>query len=169
MAARKRTANVPFIFAMRSYEIKLDDLTSPEIAELLEDHLREMHEHSPPESVHALDLEALRKPEITFWSIWSGEVLVGCGALKELSGDHAEIKSMRTAQEFRGKGFGKLMVRHIIAEAETRGYKRLSLETGSMAAFEPARKLYENHGFIYCEPFADYVLDPESVFMTREL
>jgi putative acetyltransferase len=156
-------------FDMDSYTIKLDDLTSAEVIELLADHLREMHVHSPPESVHALDLDGLKQHEITFWSVWAGEQLVGCGALKELDNEHGEIKSMRTAPEFRGKGAGKLMLRHIVAEAEKRGYKRLSLETGSMDAFEPARRLYASHGFEYCGPFADYILDPNSIFMTREL
>jgi putative acetyltransferase len=154
---------------MNSYTIKLDDLTGPELIELLAEHLRDMHVHSPPESVHALDLDELRKPDITFWSVWSGDKLVGCGALKELEKEHGEIKSMRTALEFRGKGAGKLILRHITAEAENRGYKRLSLETGSMDAFEPARRLYASHGFEYCGPFADYILDPNSVFMTRKL
>jgi putative acetyltransferase len=154
---------------MEPFTIKPDDLTSPEIAELLADHLREMHLHSPPESVHALDLDALRKPEITFWAIWSGDKLVGCGALKELDKTHGEIKSMRTAPESRGRGAGRLMLRHILDEAKMRGYRQLSLETGSMAAFDPARRLYESHGFEYCGPFADYILDPNSVFMTCEL
>src|SRR5580765_1403420 len=157
------------ILPCMKFEIRLDDLTSPEIKELLEDHLREMHQHSPPESVHALDLDALKKPEITIWSIWSGEELVGCGALKELEPGHGEIKSMRTAPAFRGKGAGRSMLRHILNEARARGYRRLSLETGSMAAFDPARRLYESHGFAYCGPFADYILDPHSVFMTIEL
>jgi putative acetyltransferase len=136
----------------------------------LQEHLDDMHLHSPPESVHALDLDSLRKPEITFWSIWSDDGrLVGCGALKELDKTHGEIKSMRTANAFRSKGAGKLILRHILEEARRRGYKRLSLETGSMVAFDPARRLYENHGFKYCGPFADYVLDPNSVFMTVEL
>ena len=154
---------------MENLQIKLDDLTAPEVAELLADHLREMNQHSPPESVHALDLEELKRPEITFWTVWSGEELVGCGALKELGSTHGEIKSMRTAPAFRGKGAGKMILHHIIDEAEHRGYRRLSLETGSMAAFEPARRLYESHGFAYCPPFADYVLDPNSVFMMLEL
>jgi len=154
---------------MFPFTIKPDDLTGPEVAGLLADHLHEMNLHSPPESVHALDLEALRKPEITFWGVWSGDTLVGCGALKQLGPNHAEIKSMRTAYEFRGQGVGKLMLRHILDEAAKRGYTRLSLETGSMAAFDPARRLYESHGFTYCGPFADYVLDPNSVFMTREI
>ena len=154
---------------MHNFTIKLDDLTGPEIAELLADHLSEMHEHSPPESVHALDLDELRKSDIKFWSIWSGSELVGCGALKELDIEHGEIKSMRTAPAFRRKGAGKLMLRHILDEARSRGYRKLSLETGSMAAFEPARRLYESHGFDYCGPFGDYVLDPNSVFMRKVL
>ena len=152
-----------------TFSIRTDDLTSPEIAELLADHLREMQQHSPPESVHALGLEKLKRPEVTFWSVWNGDDLVGCGALKELDSTHAEIKSMRTDPKYRGKGAGKLMLRHILAEAKHRGYKRLSLETGSMAAFEPARRLYASHGFTFCDPFADYILDPNSVFMTIEL
>jgi len=154
---------------MPDLTVKPDDLTSPDVAELLADHLREMNMHSPPESVHALDLEKLRKPEITFWSVWNGGELVGCGAIKELDPTHAEIKSMRTARIYRGQGVGKLMLRHILDEAKHRGYTRLSLETGSMAAFEPARRLYASHGFTYCGPFADYVHDPHSVFMTLEL
>jgi len=154
---------------MPNFTIIPDDLTSHEIEELLADHLREMNQHSPPESVHALDLEKLRKPEITFWSIWHDDELVGCGALKELDPTHAEIKSMRTDPKYRGQGAGKLMLRHILDEAKHRGYARLSLETGSMAAFEPARRLYASHGFSECGPFADYILDPNSVFMTIEL
>lgn len=154
---------------MPNFTIKPDDLTSPEIAELLADHLREMKLHSPPESVHALDLEKLKQPEITFWSIWNGGELVGCGALKELDAVHAEIKSMRTTPKYRGQGAGKLMLRHILREARERGYQRLSLETGSMAAFEPARRLYATHGFTDCGPFADYVPDHNSVYMTLEL
>jgi putative acetyltransferase len=154
---------------MNQYSIRLDDLSGPEIAQLLQEHLDEMHQLSPPESVHALDLDALRQPDIAFWTVWSGEKLAGCGALKELDPTHGEIKSMRTPHEFRGKGAGKFVLRHILDEARRRGYTRLSLETGSMAAFDPARRLYESHGFEYCGPFADYVLDPNSVFMTLEL
>jgi len=149
-----------------TFEIKSDDLSSPEIAALLQEHLRDMHELSPPESVHALDLDELRKPDITFWSVWSGDDLVGCGALKEMDKTQGEIKSMRTANKFRGKGAGKFMLRHIMDEARTRGYTRLSLETGSMDAFEPARRLYASHGFTICGPFGDYILDPHSVFMS---
>ena len=150
-------------------EIKLDNLSGAEIHELLQEHLRHMHEVSPPESVHALDIEALRQPEITFWTVWENGELLGCGALKELDAQHAEIKSMRTASRHLRKGVATKLLEHILAEAKRRGYRRLSLETGSMAAFEPARRLYANFGFTYCAPFADYIEDPNSVFMTREL
>jgi putative acetyltransferase len=149
--------------------IRLDDLTGPEIRALLEEHLRNMYELSPPESVHALDLAALRRPEITFWTAWADGALVGCGALKELDPTHGEVKSMRTASAHRREGVGRAMLEHIIAEARARNYVRLSLETGSMAAFLPARRLYENFGFTYCAPFADYTDDPNSAFMTRTL
>lgn len=148
-------------------QIRIDDLTSPEIAELLEEHLRDMYAASPPESVHALDLSKLRKPEITFWSAWVGSDLVGCGALKELEPGHAEIKSMRSANRFRGTGVGKKMLEHILQVARERNYTRLSLETGTQDFFLPARKLYERYGFEYCGPFADYAEDPYSAFMTR--
>jgi putative acetyltransferase len=149
--------------------IRIDDLKGPEIHELLREHLRNMMLHSPPESVHALDIEGLRQPEITFWTVWENGELLGCGALKELGSGHGEIKSMRTSSRHLRKGVAKNLLNHILAEAGRRGYSRLSLETGSMEAFEPARELYAGFGFTYCEPFADYVEDPYSVFMTREL
>jgi len=149
--------------------IKIDDLKGPEIYELLQEHLRSMALHSPPESVHALDIEGLRKPDITFWSVWEGGELLGCGALKELDSQHAEIKSMRTSSSHLRRGVAKYLLNYMLEEARRRGYSRVSLETGSMEAFEPARQLYANFGFTYCEPFADYVEDPYSVFMTREL
>ena len=150
-------------------QIRLDDLTGPQIHALLEEHLRNMHEASPPESVHALDLDALRRPEITLWTAWSGAELLGCGALKQLGPDHGEIKSMRTALAHLRKGTAAALLRHIAQEAQRRGYVRLSLETGSMVAFEPARKLYASFGFRHCGPFAEYVDDPNSIFMTRRL
>lgn len=150
-------------------EIRTDDLAGPEIRELLAEHLRSMHELSPPESVHALDLAALRGSDITFWTAWSNSELLGCGALKELSPAHGEIKSMRTRSARRRQGVARAMLQHIIAEARARSYARLSLETGSMEAFEPARRLYEAFGFAYCPPFADYIEDPNSSFMTLEL
>jgi putative acetyltransferase len=149
--------------------IKVDDLRGPEVAQLLEEHLQDMYAASPPECVHALDLEKLRKPEITFWSLWDGDNLAGCGALKELDTTHAEIKSMRTANNYRGKGVAIKIMEHILAVAAERGYQRLSLETGPMDFFLPARKLYERFGFSYCGPFADYSEDPHSVFMTKKI
>jgi putative acetyltransferase len=150
-------------------DIKLDDLTGSEVAKLVGEHLQSMALHSPPESRHALNLEGLQKPEITFWSAWERGELVGCGALKELDDQHGEIKSMRTSSSHLRKGVAKRLLQHIIEEAKRRGYRRLSLETGSMDAFEPARRLYESFGFQYCKPFSDYIEDPNSVFMTKEL
>ncbi|QKE75264.1 GNAT family N-acetyltransferase [Arthrobacter citreus] len=150
-------------------EIKVDDLKGPEIAGLINEHLQGMTQHSPAESIHALNLEGLKKPEITFWSVWDQDKLVGCGALKELDSLHGEVKSMRTSSAHLRKGVARRMLQHIITEAKNRGYKRLSLETGSMEAFNPAKKLYELTGFKYCRAFADYKEDPNSVFMTLEL
>ena len=149
--------------------IRRDDLTGPEVRELLEEHLRTMRAISPPDSVHALDLAGLRRPEITFWTVWDGGELVGCGALKELDPTHGEVKSMRTATAHRRKGVARAMLEHIVAEAHARHYTRLSLETGSRAAFTPAHRLYESFGFTSCGPFADYAPDPNSVFYTRAL
>src|SRR5205814_5766431 len=149
--------------------IKLDDLTRPEIAELLKEHLASMFLVTPPESVHALPIEKLRSPDVTFWSVWENGELLGCGALQELDPQHGEIKSMRTVSRHLRKGVARAVLDHIIKEAKRRGYQRLSLETGSMAAFEPARQLYAAAGFVYCEPFADYWEDPNSVFMTMKL
>lgn len=150
-------------------EIRLDDLRGEAIRMLLEEHLEGMAEHSPPESIHALDLEGLRAPEIMFWTGWDGDELLGCGALKELDGGHGEIKSMRTAGGHLRQGVASTMLRHIIEEAERRAYGRLSLETGSMDAFEAARRLYAGFGFEYCTPFREYGEDVNSVFMTRVL
>ena len=149
--------------------IREDDLTGPDIRALLEEHLAEMRSLSPACSVHALDLERLRRPGITFWTAWSDGVLAGCGALKELDARHGEIKSMRTAATHRRRGVARQMLMHILAEARRRGYARLSLETGSMDAFVPARTLYARHGFTSCPPFADYAEDPNSAYMTRLL
>jgi putative acetyltransferase len=150
-------------------EIRVDDLTGREIRALLAEHLHSMHQLSPPESVHALDLDALRRPGITFWTAWRDKQLLGCGALKELDTSHGEVKSMRTAAAYRRNGVARAMLQHIIAEARTRSYRRLSLETGSQPAFAPARSLYESFGFTYCSPFGDYLEDPNSVFLTRTL
>lgn len=147
-------------------KIEIDDLSRPDIHALLNEHLQNMYELSPPESVHALDLEQLRKPEITFWSAWDGSLLLGCGALKELDRRHGEVKSMRTPAALRRKGAGRAILAHVIEVARTRGYERLSLETGPTEAFKPAQKLYESLGFACCGPFGEYSEDPHSVFMT---
>lgn len=150
-------------------EIRIDDLTGPEIAALLAGHLKCMAQVSPPESCHALDLERLRQPGITFWSVWDGQQLAGCGALKEIDATHGEVKSMRTATAHLRQGVAGIMLEHIIAEARRRGYRRLSLETGSMPYFEPARSLYRKAGFKECAAIAGYQPDPNSVFFTREI
>jgi len=150
-------------------EIRIDDLTGSRIAEFLREHLENMAENSPLESMHALSLEELRKPEITFWSVWSGTELLGCGALKELDPQHGEIKSMRTASIHRRRGVAAKLLERILEEAKRRNYIRLSLETGSMDAFAPAHNLYSRFGFKECGPFADYTEDPNSLFMTKEL
>ena len=149
--------------------IVLDDLSGPEITALIGEHLRDMHVHTPPESIHALGLEKLRQPDITFWTVWEGDQLLGCGALKQLDATHGEIKSMRTARAHLRKGVAATVLRHILGVARQRGYRRVSLETGAMAVFEPAWRLYESFGFQRCGPFADYIPDPNSVFMTLEI
>jgi putative acetyltransferase len=149
--------------------IERDDLTREPVHELLREHLANMYEWSPPESVHALDLGKLRSPDITFWTVWDGAQLLGCGALKELDASHGEVKSMRTPRALRGRGAGKAVLAHIVQEARRRGYRRLSLETGTQDGFAPARTLYRSFGFTECGPFADYREDPNSAFMTLEL
>lgn len=150
-------------------EIRLDKLESAEIAEFLQQHIEDMKATSPPESTHALDLMGLRVPEVTFWSVYSGNDLVACGALKEIGPHQGEIKSMRVLASARGKGIGSKLVDHIVEVAKKRRYSALKLETGSMAFFEPARNLYLKHGFTYCEPFGSYKEDPNSVFMVLHL
>jgi putative acetyltransferase len=150
-------------------DIRPDDLSSARVHALLEEHLRDMRAWSPPGSVHALDLDALRSPGMSFWTVWQDEELLGCGALMEHSAQHAEIKSMRSARAHRGKGAGAAVLRHILEESRRRGYLRISLETGSAEPFAPSRALYARFGFRECPPFADYVEDPHSVFMTLEL
>lgn len=149
--------------------IEIDDLTRDTVRALLEEHLSDMYALSPPESVHALDWSKLREPDVTFWTVWEGSTLLGCGALKELTAAHGEIKSMRTPKALRGRGAGRAVLLHIIEVARARGYERVSLETGSLPEFEPARRLYESFGFVHCEPFGSYRLDPYSAFMTLAL
>ena len=150
-------------------KIEIDDLTRPAVHALLSEHLLCMHALGPPESVHALDLAALRRPEITFWTAWAGDVLLGCGALLALSERHGEVKSMRTPATHRRTGAGRALLAHIINVARARGYERLSLETGSVAAFEPAHRLYASAGFAPTGPFGGYKEDQNSVFMTLAL
>jgi putative acetyltransferase len=152
-----------------SLTFREDDLTGEAIAALLRLHLDEMHRWSPPCSVHAMPVERLRQSDVTFWSAWNGNALAGCGALRHLDEGHGEIKSMRAAPDYRGRGVGKAILRHLLGEARARGYARVSLETGRPAEFLPARRLYESHGFAECPPFADYVLDDFSICMTLEL
>ena len=149
-------------------KIVVDDLRGSAIQALLQEHLDDMYATSPPESVHALDLDELRQPEITFWTIWDENSLAGCVAMKELDSVHGEIKSMRTAQGFYRRGVASSLLQHVLGEAKQRTYQRLSLETGIEDYFAPARKLYQKYGFVECAPFADYKLDPNSVFMTFE-
>lgn len=155
-------------------QIRVDDLSGAPTQALIAAHLRGMHDTSPAESVHALDLDALRHPSITFWSAWVGDDLAGIAALKALDPADApaprgEIKSMRVDDRFRGGGVGRRLLRHIIATARGRGYASLWLETGTPADFTPARVLYASEGFVECGPFGEYVEDPYSVFMTLDL
>ncbi len=154
---------------MQNLRIDLDDPASPDVRLLLEEHLRDMHAQSPPESVHALDVSRLKAADVTFWTVRVGDRLVGCGALKALDATHGEVKSMRTPSGLRRQGAGRAMLDHIVCEARRRGYRRLSLETGTTEGFQPAFRLYASAGFQVCEPFGDYVPDPYSLFMTLEL
>jgi len=146
-------------------EIRIDDLNSGDVVRLLEEHLADMYATSPPDSVHALDVDALKTPAITFFSCWDNQQLLGCVAIKALDSSHAELKSMRTANHARNLGVGTRLLQHVFTIAAQRGYSKISLETGSQAFFQPARYLYEKLGFQYCEPFADYKADPHSRFM----
>lgn len=150
-------------------DIRTDDLTTAATRRLVEFHLAGMHDTSPPESVHALGVEALRHPAVSVWSAWIDGELAGIGALKALDAQRGEIKSMRVDDRFRGHGVGRALLRHILDSARDRGMTSLWLETGTTEDFQPAQRLYESEGFAYCGPFADYALDPFSVFMTRAL
>ena len=145
------------------------DINDPRVINLLQTHLTNARAQTAPGSAHALDYSGLQSPDVSLWTIWDGETLLGTGALKRLSADHGEVKSMYTVQSLRRKGAGSAMLRHIIANARAGGMLRLSLETGSWDYFLPARALYKRHGFVECLPFADYILDPNSVFMSLDL
>lgn len=152
-----------------SLRFQLDDLSGPKTRALIARHLAGMHENSPAESVHALDVSGLQRPGVTFWSGWLGEEIVCCGALKALDGARGELKSMRVSDAFLGRGFGRAMLEHLVAQARAQGLRSLWLETGSSPAFVPAQRLYESAGFVRCGPFEGYTDDPFSVFMTRSL
>lgn len=151
---------------MHITEGQLDD---PRVQALLAHHFNSARIETAPGSAHALDLTALKSPDVRFWSAWDGETVIAIGALKRLSDSHGEIKSMHTTQAHRGKGVGSAMLRHITAEARAMGLSRLSLETGTWPYFASARELYRRHGFIECPPFDSYLADPNSVFMTLKL
>jgi len=151
---------------MSDIEVRDGGLQHPAVVELLAAHLAGMAEHSPPESVHALDLSALQQPDIQFWTAWRDDQLLGCAALKTLDDSHAELKSMRTDPRFLRQGVAGVLLQHALDQARSKGMQRISLETGSMDAFLPARRMYEAVGFEYTDPFADYQPDPHSVFMT---
>lgn len=154
---------------MKEYSIREDDLTGEAIAALLRLHLSEMHQWSPACSVHAMPIERLRAPDVTFYTAWDGDRLAACGALKQLDARHGELKSMRADPAYRGQGAGRAMLDHLLGVARARGYTRVSLETGRPEPFLPARRLYEANGFRECAPFGDYVADDFSICMTREL
>ena len=149
--------------------IKIDTLHSSIVIDFLEQHIEDMKSVSPPESKHALDLDGLKKPNITFWTIWNDDKLVGCGALAKLDETQGEIKSMRVAPSARAKGVATAMLKHILDEAAKVGLDRVSLETGSMPFFRPAHMLYKKFGFKECKPFADYRQDPNSIFMSKSI
>jgi len=149
--------------------IEIDDPARADVLALLEEHLRNMHELSPPESVHALAVSGLKIADMTFWTVREGDLLLGCGALRQLTLEHGEIKSMRTPAALRRHGAGRAILNHILEVARERGYKRLSLETGTAESFAAAHRLYESAGFLKCGPFGDYKLDPHSVFMMLDL
>ena len=150
-------------------DFRRDELNHPAVQALLREHLAQMHAQTPPESVHALDLDGLRHPDVAFWSAWRGDELLGCGALKDLGNRHGELKSMRTARTHLREGVASGLLAHLVAEARSRGFERLSLETGGTADFAPALALYARFGFAECGPFADYAPDPFSVFLTKAL
>jgi putative acetyltransferase len=150
-------------------KIIVDDLAGLRIAEFLTEHLDEMRSTTPLESKHALDLDDLRAPDVTFWTAMDGDTVVGCAAIKRLDATHAELKSMRTTPARKRSGIASRLLAHVLGEAGRAGFTRLSLETGTAEYFRPARRLYEKFGFTRCEPFADYRPDPHSTFMTRVL
>lgn len=152
-----------------AYRIVEDDLTGADVVGLLALHLEEMHRLSPPCKVHAMPVERLREPDVTFYSAWDGDNLAAVGALREMDATRGELKSMRATPGYRGKGAGEAILLHLIGEARRRGYSWLGLETGRPAAYLPAQNLYRKHGFADCEDFGDYLGDEFSMCMSRTL
>lgn len=152
-----------------TFEVRPGNLDDPSVAALLERHHLTASAQTAAGSAHALDLESFRSADLSLWTLWSGGVLLACGALKALSAAEGEIKAMHTTQAARRKGAGRGMLAHLVGEARARGYRRVSLETGSWPYFEPARQLYLSQGFEPCAPFGTYREDPNSVFMTFDL
>ena len=152
-----------------SFTFHAGDLDSPDVQALLAFHFAQMRSHSPPEACHVLPGEALRDTDITFWSVREEGALVGVGALKALGADHGEVKSMRTAPEALGRGIGRQLLHHIVAEARSRRYRRLSLETGSTEPFAAALRLYQSEGFVPCPPFGGYIDTPFTRFFSRAI
>ncbi|WNC72335.1 GNAT family N-acetyltransferase [Thalassotalea psychrophila] len=150
-------------------DIRVGELRNKEVITLLQEHHQDMLSHSPVESVHALDLRALEDSDVTFWSLWINNSLAGIGALKELDKEHGEIKSMRTSTNHLRKGVARKLLEHILNQANILSYNKLSLETGTMDAFLPAQKLYQQFGFQECEPFGHYKKDPYSMFMSKNI
>ena len=150
-------------------KIQIDNLESIEVKQLLLEHHEDMLKHSPPESVHALDLSSLKTPDVTFWTAWINGELAGCGALKKLNEKHGELKSMRTSQSFLRKGVAAKLLTHILEAAKAQSIVKVSLETGTMKAFSPAQELYKNFGFEVCQPFSNYQEDPYSMFLTKAI
>jgi putative acetyltransferase len=152
-----------------SINVRQDDLSSAEVQSLIAEHLSAMHSNSPPGHVHALAIEKLRAPSVTFWTAWSDGMLCGCGALKELDSFTGEVKSMRTRRAFLRRGVGQAILDEIISTARRRGYSRLLLETGTGQAFEPAHALYSRNGFEWSGPFGEYTATDFNVFMAKVL
>ena len=150
-------------------QIEIDDISRPQVLTLLQEHLRNMHEITPAGQVFAFNASELRKPNMTFWTAWNGDVLLGCAALQELSSTHGELKSMRTPANLRRQGVGRALLEHILQISRQRGYRELLLETGSHADFTPALALYRSIGFERCGPFAGYQDNGFSIFMSLRL
>lgn len=150
-------------------DIQIDNLERVEVKKLLQEHHDDMLKHSPPESVHALDLSSLKDPSVVFWTVWIDDELAGCGALKKLSEKHAELKSMRTSQKFLRKGVAAKLLTHMLDVAKKQAFEQVSLETGTMNAFIPAQELYKRFGFVECQPFTNYQEDPFSMFFTKHI